>query len=72
MSAPSDFDSALLAMTTLQRILEPSGGELAGWRDQPREKIREFLRFAANTQWVLGLASEDIIAEVAIALPRGA
>jgi hypothetical protein len=72
MSAQNDFEVALLAMTTLQRILEPSGGELVGWRDQPREKLREFLRSAANTQWVLGLASEDIIGEVAIALPRGA
>jgi hypothetical protein len=59
------IDAALDAMATLRMILEPSGGAI-DWKGQSREKIKEFLRASANTQWLCGIAAENIILEVDI------
>ena len=69
MNGNTDFSEALKAMATLRGLLEPGGGAIA-WRDQPPARVQEFLRAAANTHWLFGIACEDIITAVGIKMPR--
>jgi len=66
-----ELAEVLRAMGTIRRILEPVGGAVE-WEGQPAGSVREFLLAAANTQWLLGISVENIVGEVAIALPRRA